>query len=212
MAKQILFGNDGRQKLTAGMQPLARAVRSPLGPSGKNVVIDKSISGPVSTKDGISVSKEIELPDPFENMGAKILYEVASKTNDNVGDGTTTATVLAQAIVREGMKAVAAGMNPMDLKRGIDQAVGAVVKQIQGRSKKITHMFLAIYGLATSIAVLGHLIAVPLFMLVYILIRREKWWFAVGGAVFMCAFIKIVFNALMNIHFPEPYLYDWLDL
>ena len=137
MAKQILFDNDGRQKLTAGMQTLARAVSSTLGPSGKNVVIDKSFSGPVSTKDGISVSKEIELPDPFENMGAKILNEVASKTNDNVGDGTTTAIVLASKLIEEGRRYVASGVQAQALRKGMEQAAEAVEDVILDHAKKV---------------------------------------------------------------------------
>ena len=137
MAKQILFDNDGRQKLTAGMQTLARAVSSTLGPSGKNVVIDKSFSGPVSTKDGISVSKEIELPDPFENMGAKILNEVASKTNDNVGDGTTTAIVLASKMIEEGRRYVTAGVQAQALRKGMELAADAVEDVILDSAKKV---------------------------------------------------------------------------
>ena len=137
MAKQILFDSDGRQKLTAGMQTLAKAVSSTLGPSGKNVVIDKSFAGPVSTKDGISVSKEIELPDPFENMGAKILNEVASKTNDNVGDGTTTAIVLASSMIEEGRKFVAAGVQAQSIRRGMDLAAEAVEDVVLGLAKKV---------------------------------------------------------------------------
>jgi len=137
MAKQILFDSDGRQKLTAGMQTLAKAVSSTLGPSGKNVVIDKSFAGPVSTKDGISVSKEIELPDPFENMGAKILNEVASKTNDNVGDGTTTAIVLASSMIEEGRKFVASGVQAQSIRRGMDLAAKAVEDVVLGLAKKV---------------------------------------------------------------------------
>ncbi|MCZ6792454.1 MAG: chaperonin GroEL [Planctomycetota bacterium] len=131
MAKQILFGQEGRQKLSAGMQTLAQAVRATLGPSGKNVILEKSYSGPVSTKDGITVSKEIELPDPFENMGAKILNEVASRTNDDVGDGTSTAVVLANRMIEEGRKYIAAGCQPTDLRRGIDKAVAGAVEAIR---------------------------------------------------------------------------------
>ncbi|MEC7775103.1 MAG: chaperonin GroEL [Planctomycetota bacterium] len=137
MAKQILFDSDGRQKLTAGMQTLAKAVSSTLGPSGKNVVIDKSFAGPVSTKDGISVSKEIELPDPFENMGAKILNEVASKTNDNVGDGTTTAIVLASSMIEEGRKFVASGVQAQSIRSGMDLAAEAVEDVVLGLAKKV---------------------------------------------------------------------------
>ena len=136
-AKEVKFNTDARTRMLAGVDILANAVKVTLGPKGRNVVLDKSFGAPRISKDGVTVAKEIELEDKFENMGAQMVREVASKTSDEAGDGTTTATVLAQAIVREGMKAVAAGMNPMDLKRGIDQAVDAVVKQIQGRSKKI---------------------------------------------------------------------------
>jgi chaperonin GroEL len=136
-AKQIKFGRDAREQLLRGVDILADAVKVTLGPKGRNVVIDKSFGAPRITKDGVAVAKEIELDDKFENMGAQMVREVASKTNDIAGDGTTTATVLAQAIVREGGKAVAAGMNPMDLKRGIDLAVAAVVKDLLAKAKKI---------------------------------------------------------------------------
>ena len=136
-AKEVKFGTDARAKMLRGVDILADAVKVTLGPKGRNVVIDKAFGAPRITKDGVSVAKEIELEDKFENMGAQMVREVASKTNDMAGDGTTTATVLAQAIVREGAKAVAAGMNPMDLKRGIDLAVDAVVKDIAKRAKKI---------------------------------------------------------------------------
>ncbi len=136
-AKQIIFGRDAREKLMRGVDILADAVKVTLGPKGRNVVIDKSYGAPRITKDGVTVAKEIELDDKLENMGAQMVREVASKTNDVAGDGTTTATVLAQAIVREGGKAVAAGMNPMDLKRGIDLAVAAVVKDLLAKAKKI---------------------------------------------------------------------------
>src|SRR5256885_13192222 len=125
--KDVKFGGDARDRLLRGFDILADAVRITLGPKGRNVVIEKSFGAPRSTKDGVTVAKEIELSDKFENMGAQMVREVASKTNDAAGDGTTTATVLAQAIVREGQKAVAAGMNPMDLKRGIERAVETVV-------------------------------------------------------------------------------------
>ena len=137
-AKQVLFGSDAREKMLRGVNILANAVKVTLGPKGRNVVIDKSYGAPRSTKDGVTVAKEIELEDKFENMGAQMIREVASKTNDKAGDGTTTATVLAQAIVQEGLKSVAAGMNPMDLKRGIDKAVLAVVAEIKATSKKVT--------------------------------------------------------------------------
>ncbi|WP_075289943.1 chaperonin GroEL [Pararhizobium arenae] len=137
-AKEIKFGRTAREKMLRGVDILADAVKVTLGPKGRNVIIDKSFGAPRITKDGVSVAKEIELEDKFENMGAQMVREVASKTNDIAGDGTTTATVLAQAIVREGGKAVAAGMNPMDLKRGIDLAVAEVVKDLQAKAKKIT--------------------------------------------------------------------------
>src|SRR3982750_4232540 len=136
-AKDVRFGGNARQQMLRGVDILADAVKVTLGPKGRNVVIDKSFGAPRITKDGVTVAKEIELKDKFENMGAQMVREVASKTNDIAGDGTTTATVLAQAIVREGIKSVAAGMNPMDLKRGIDIAVETVVNDIKARSKKI---------------------------------------------------------------------------
>src|SRR5881296_2431156 len=136
-AKEVRFSTDAREKMLRGVDILANAVKVTLGPKGRNVVLDKSFGAPRITKDGVTVAKEIELEDKFENMGAQMVREVAQKTNDMAGDGTTTATVLAQAIVREGAKSVAAGMNPMDLKRGIDIAVNAVVKDIEKRSKKV---------------------------------------------------------------------------
>jgi chaperonin GroEL len=136
-AKEVKFSTDARDKMLRGVDILANAVKVTLGPKGRNVVIDKSFGAPRITKDGVTVAKEIELEDKFENMGAQMVREVASKTNDLAGDGTTTATVLAQAIVREGAKSVAAGMNPMDLKRGIDIAVAAVIKDIEKRAKKV---------------------------------------------------------------------------
>ena len=136
-AKDVRFSTDARDKMLRGVDILANAVKVTLGPKGRNVIIDKSFGAPRITKDGVTVAKEIELEDKFENMGAQMVREVASKTNDTAGDGTTTATVLAQAIVREGAKAVAAGMNPMDLKRGVDMAVAEAVKDIAKRSKKI---------------------------------------------------------------------------
>jgi chaperonin GroEL len=129
-AKEVKFGDDARSRMVHGVNILANAVKVTLGPKGRNVVLDKSFGAPTVTKDGVSVAKEIELEDKFENMGAQMVKEVSSQTSDVAGDGTTTATVLAQAIVREGMKAVAAGMNPMDLKRGIDKAVGEAVKHL----------------------------------------------------------------------------------
>ena len=137
-AKDVKFGADARERMLRGVDLLANAVKVTLGPKGRNVVLDKSYGAPRITKDGVTVAKEIELADKFENMGAQMVKEVASRTSDLAGDGTTTATVLAQAIVREGAKAVAAGMNPMDLRRGIDMAVDAVVKDIQLRSKKVS--------------------------------------------------------------------------
>ena len=136
-AKEVKFSVDARDRMLRGIDILANAVRVTLGPKGRNVVLDKKFGSPTVTKDGVTVAKEIELEDKFENMGAQMVREVASKTNDVAGDGTTTATVLAQAIVREGAKSVAAGMNPMDLKRGIDIAVQAVVKDIEKRAKKV---------------------------------------------------------------------------
>ena len=137
-AKEVKFGTDARARMLAGVDILANAVKVTLGPKGRNVVLDKSFGAPRITKDGVTVAKEIELSDKFENMGAQMVKEVASRTNDEAGDGTTTATVLAQSIVREGCKAVAAGMNPMDLKRGIDTAVEAVIKDIKKRAKKVS--------------------------------------------------------------------------
>ena len=137
MAKEVKFGSEAREKMLQGVDTLADAVKVTLGPKGRNVVIDKSFGAPRTTKDGVSVAKEIELEDKFENMGAQMVREVASRTNDEAGDGTTTATVLAQAIVREGAKSVAAGMNPMDLKRGIDLAAAAAVADLKKRAKKV---------------------------------------------------------------------------
>src|SRR5579872_3224675 len=136
-AKDVKFSGDARDRMLRGVDILANAVKVTLGPKGRNVVLDKSFGAPRITKDGVTVAKEIELDDKFENMGAQMVREVAQKTNDNAGDGTTTATLLAQAIVREGGKSVAAGMNPMDLKRGIDLAVAAVVRDIEKRAKKV---------------------------------------------------------------------------
>ena len=136
-AKEVRFAADARERLLRGVDTLANAVKVTLGPKGRNVVIEKSFGAPRTTKDGVTVAKEIELEDKFENMGAQMVREVAQKTNDLAGDGTTTATVLAQAIVREGLKAVAAGMNPMDLRRGIDKAVVQVIEEIAKRSKKV---------------------------------------------------------------------------
>src|SRR6185369_10536570 len=136
-AKEVKFAAEARERMLRGVDILSNAVKITLGPKGRNVVIEKSFGAPRSTKDGVTVAKEIELEDKFENMGALMVREAAQKTNDAAGDGTTTACVLAQAIVREGAKAVAAGMNPMDLKRGIDKAVAQVVEEIGKRSKKV---------------------------------------------------------------------------
>src|SRR5688572_11942325 len=137
-AKEVKFSQDARDRMLHGVDVLANAVKVTLGPKGRNVVLEKSFGAPRVTKDGVTVAKEIELEDKFENMGAQMLREVASKTSDIAGDGTTTATVLAQAIVKEGAKSVAAGANPMDLKRGIDLAVNAVVAELKAKSKKLT--------------------------------------------------------------------------
>ena len=137
-SKDVKFGQDARDRMLRGVDILANAVKVTLGPKGRNVVLDKSYGAPRITKDGVTVAKEIELEDKFENMGAQMLKEVASKTSDIAGDGTTTATVLAQAIIREGAKSVAAGANPMDLRRGIDQAVAAVVEELKAKAKKVT--------------------------------------------------------------------------
>src|ERR687889_768534 len=137
-AKEVRFHEGARAKMVHGLNILADAVKVTLGPKGRNVVLERSFGAPTVTKDGVSVAKEIELKDKFENMGAQMVKEVASKTSDVAGDGTTTATVLAQAIVREGMKFVASGMNPMDLKRGIDKAVAAVVEELKKQSKPTT--------------------------------------------------------------------------
>ena len=136
-AKDVKFGVDARTRMLEGVDVLANAVKVTLGPKGRNVVLDKSFGAPRTTKDGVTVAKDVELQDKFQNMGAQMVREVASKTNDVSGDGTTTATVLAQAIVREGSKSVAAGMNPMDLKRGIDMAVSSVVANLEKQSNKI---------------------------------------------------------------------------
>src|SRR3954466_2315937 len=137
-AKDVRFSTDARDRMLRGVETLASAVKVTLGPKGRNVVLDKSFGAPRVTKDGVTVAKEIELSCKFENMGAQMVREVASKSSDIAGDGTTTATVLAQAIVKEGAKSVAAGMNPMDLKRGIDLAVEAVVEHLRANSKKVT--------------------------------------------------------------------------
>ena len=137
-AKEVKFGDSGRKKMLAGVNVLADAVKATLGPKGRHVVLERSFGAPSITKDGVSVAKEIELEDRFENIGAQLVKDVASKANDEAGDGTTTATVLAQSIVNEGLKAVAAGMNPMDLKRGIDKATTAIVEQIRQLAKPCT--------------------------------------------------------------------------
>ena len=137
-AKDVKFGDIARQKMMIGVNVLADAVKVTLGPKGRNVVLDRSFGAPTITKDGVSVAKEIELKDKFENMGAQMVKEVSSKTSDVAGDGTTTATVLAQAMLKEGMKFVAAGMNPMDLKRGMDKAVTAIITELQKISKPCT--------------------------------------------------------------------------
>src|SRR5713101_1573608 len=137
-AKELLFDTDARAKLKRGVDQLAEAVKVTLGPKGRNVVIDKKFGAPTVTKDGVTVAKEIELSDPIENMGAQMVKEVATKTSDIAGDGTTTATVLAQAIFREGLKNVTAGSNPMAIKRGIDKAVDAIVASLKAQSKPVT--------------------------------------------------------------------------
>jgi chaperonin GroEL len=149
MAKQILFNLEARDGLKRGVDALANAVKVTLGPKGRNVVIDKKFGSPAVTKDGVSVAKEIELKDPIENMGAQMVKEVASKTADIAGDGTTTATVLAQAIVAAGLKNVAAGANPMDLKRGMDKAVLEVVKSLRAQSNPVGDDFSKIEQVAT---------------------------------------------------------------
>ncbi|HXK12147.1 MAG TPA: chaperonin GroEL, partial [Vicinamibacteria bacterium] len=146
MAKQITYGNDSRQAVLRGVNRLADAVKVTLGPKGRNVVLDKKFGSPVITKDGVTVAKEIDLKEPLENMGAQMVREVASKTSDVAGDGTTTATVLAQAIYREGIKNVTAGANPMDIKRGIEKAVGAVVEELKKLSKPVKGKMIAQVG------------------------------------------------------------------
>src|SRR5438094_5343324 len=138
MAKQLLHTDEARKKLLAGADKLARAVGSTLGPTGRNVIIEKSFGGPTVTKDGVTVSKEIDLPDPFENMGAKLVNAVAQKTSDIAGDGTTTATILALSIYQEGLRSVTSGANPMLVKNGIDKAVDATVTFLDGMSKRLT--------------------------------------------------------------------------
>src|SRR5437762_5776340 len=138
MAKQLLYTDDARKKLLAGADKLAHAVGITLGPTGRNVIIDKSFGGPTVTKDGVTVSKEIDLPDPFENMGAKLVNAVAQKTSDVAGDGTTTATILALSIYQEGLRNITAGANPMAVKRGLDKALEKAVETLQGISKRLT--------------------------------------------------------------------------
>src|SRR6266513_1189161 len=138
MAKQLLYTDDARKKLLAGADKLAKAVGSTLGPTGHNVISEKSFGGPTVTKDGVPVSKELELPDPFENMGAKLVNAVAQKTSDVAGDGTTTPTILALSIYQEGLRNITAGANPMAIKRGLDKAVQAVVKSLESQSKKLS--------------------------------------------------------------------------
>ncbi len=161
-AKEVFFGNDARSQMLEGVNVLANAVKVTLGPKGRNVVLDKSYGAPLITKDGVTVAKEIELEGKFQNMGAQMVKEVASKANDAAGDGTTTATVLAQAIVTEGLKSVAAGMNPMDLKRGIDKAVSAAVEELKKISTECSDKkAIAQVGTisANSDATVGNLIA-----------------------------------------------------
>src|SRR5436305_605566 len=138
MAKQLLYTDDARKKLLQGAEKLARAVGSTLGPTGRNVIIDKSFGGPTVTKDGVTVSKEIDLPDPFENMGAKLVNAVAQKTSDVAGDGTTTATILALSVYQEGLRNITSGANPIAVKRGIDKAVDAVVAELEKLTKRLT--------------------------------------------------------------------------
>src|SRR5438132_1798842 len=137
MAKQLLYTDEARKKLLTGAEKLAHAVGITLGPTGRNVIIDKSFGGPTVTKDGVTVSKEIDLPDPFENMGAKLVNAVAQKTSDTAGDGTTTATILALSIYQEGLRNITSGANPIAVKRGIDKAVEAAVQQLNGMSKQL---------------------------------------------------------------------------
>src|SRR6478736_10106667 len=137
-AKQLVYSDEARQKLLSGVTKLARAVRCTLGPRGRNALLDKGWGSPNITKDGVTVAEEIELSDPYENMGAQLVKEAASKTSDSAGDGTTTATVLSEAIFKEGLKALAAGADPMALKRGIDKAVEAVVESVKSQAKKVS--------------------------------------------------------------------------
>src|SRR5215467_13252020 len=161
MAKQIVYGEDARQAILRGVNGLADAVKVTLGPKGRNVVIDKKFGSPTITKDGVTVAKEIDLKDPIENMGAQMVREVASKTSDTAGDGTTTATVLAQAIFREGLKMVTAGANPMDIKRGIEKAVEALVGELKTLSKPVSGKMIGQVGTisANSDDTIGNIIA-----------------------------------------------------
>ena len=161
MAKQIIYSDDSRQAILRGVNQLAEAVKVTLGPRGRNVVLEKKFGGPTITKDGVTVAKEIELKDPLENMGAQMVREVASKTSDVAGDGTTTATILAQAIFREGVKAVTAGANPMAIKRGIDKAVEVAVEEVKKLSKPVSGDMIAQVGSisANSDTTIGNIIA-----------------------------------------------------
>jgi chaperonin GroEL len=161
MPKIVKFDEDARRSLEAGVNKLADAVKVTLGPRGRNVVLDKKFGAPTITNDGVSIAREVELDDPFENMGAQLVKEVATKTNDIAGDGTTTATVLAQALVREGLRNVAAGANPMDLKRGIDKAVTAVVADIKKQAKEIDDKaeIAQVAGLSAADPAIGEVIA-----------------------------------------------------
>jgi chaperonin GroEL (HSP60 family) len=176
-AKEVKFSVDARDKMLHGIDILADAVRVTLGPKGRNVVLDKSFGAPRVTKDGVTVAKEIELENKFENMGARMVREVASKTSEQAGDGTTTATILAHAIVKEGAKGVAAGMNPMDLKRGVDLAVTAIVADLQKNSKKVTsNEEIAQVGTisANGDAEIGRFIADAMFNLALLLQRGSR--------------------------------------
>ena len=161
MAKRVTYGEEARQAILKGVNKLADAVKVTLGPKGRNVVLEKKFGGPTITKDGVTVAKEIELRDPLENMGAQMVREVASKTSDTAGDGTTTATILAQAIFREGVKSVAAGANPMALKRGIEKAVEVVVEEVKTFSKPVTGEMIGQVGTisANGDATIGNIIA-----------------------------------------------------
>ena len=169
MAKELVFGEDARLRLLAGVDQLAEAVRSTLGPKGRNVIIEKITGSPVVTNDGVTIAREIHLPDQFENMGAQLVKEAAIKTNDIVGDGTTTATVIAHAIIREGMKAIGAGGNPVLVKRGIDLAVGALVQHLRQVARPVVTE--ADYARVAAISandddMVGHVLAQALFYLV----------------------------------------------